>query len=68
MTRNAQREKTGRHLCAGLLVLFLSAVLAACSAKAEPDENSGLYEAVSAKAYGLEVGLDDVFDEPMSID
>ncbi|MBR0173433.1 MAG: hypothetical protein IJQ21_11670 [Lachnospiraceae bacterium] len=68
MTRNMHRKKTGRRMCAGLLVLFMSAALAACSAKAEPDENSGLYEAVSAKTRGIEVGLDDVFDEPMSIE
>ena len=48
--------------------LFLAVTLAGCASEAEPDENSGLYEAVSAKTLGMEVGLDDVFDEPLTIE
>ena len=58
----------GKVLTTVILAVMLVALVTGCSAKAVPDENSGLYEAVSAKAYGLEVGLDDVFDEPMSIE
>ncbi|MBR0163967.1 MAG: hypothetical protein IJQ12_04755 [Lachnospiraceae bacterium] len=42
--------------------------LSACGGSAEPDENSGVYEAVSAKAFGLEMAIDELYEGGMSIE
>lgn len=68
MTRKKNRMPAGGRLFATLIALLLTLALAGCSSKGEPDENAGLYEAVSARAFGIEVALEDVFDEPLSIE
>ena len=56
---------------AGIRVLMLAVVLgllAGCDGKAEPDENSGLYKAVTARMAGLEMDIDDIFDDDVTLE
>ncbi|MBR0092195.1 MAG: sel1 repeat family protein [Lachnospiraceae bacterium] len=56
---------------AGILILMtalMTSLLAGCSGKAEPDENSGLYKAVSVKGMGTELSADEVYDDDVTID
>ncbi|MBR0172430.1 MAG: hypothetical protein IJQ21_06530 [Lachnospiraceae bacterium] len=51
-----------------LMTALMVSLLAGCGGKAEPDENSGLYKAVSVKAFGIEMSADEVYDDDITIE
>ena len=62
------RTHTVKRLTQAVLSLLMILTLAGCTSKDEPDENSGLYKAVSVNAFGMELGVDDIFDDPITIE
>lgn len=60
--KNVQRKMTLIMTC-----VMLGGMLTACG-KAEPDPNSGLYEAVSATMMGMEIDISDVYEDGVSFD
>ena len=58
-------KKTGIGI---LMTALMVSLLAGCSGKAEPDENSGLYKAVTARMAGLEMDIDDIFDDDVTLE
>ena len=58
-------KKTGIGI---LMTALMVSLLAGCGGKAEPDENSGLYKAVTAKMAGLEMEIDDIFDDAVTLE
>ena len=66
MRRRTVRRRIWRSRV--FMTVLILALLTACGGKAEPDENSGLYEAVSAKAFGLEMAIEELYEGGMSIE
>ena len=48
-------------------IMLAAAILSGCGDD-EPDPNSGMYDAVSATAFGMEVAVDEVFEGGLSIE
>ena len=58
-------KKTGIWI---LMTVLMVSLLAGCGGKSEPDENSGLYKAVSVKALGIEMSADEIYDDDITLE
>ena len=54
-------NKMKRHLSLGLSVFLTAAAVFTGCGKAEPNPNSGVYEATDASAYGMTMSVNDIY-------
>ena len=63
-----RKEDQDEKWIALALALVLVLGLPACGESEQPDPNAGLYEAESAKMYGISIQISDVFEDGFSLE